>query len=392
MARNGSGTMSLAKPPFIDGTFAIAGDVNADFSDIANEITNSIPRDGQAPPTANLPMGGLRHTNVGNATVRTEYISAGQVEDGVARRLTSVSGSNAITASIAPAIAAYVSGQRFSFIVAVTNTAAVTMAISGLSAVPVTKFGTVPLANGDLPAGTVAVIEHDGTQFQLTTLPVGSRLRLIDEQVFTASATWTRPAGAVAALTDGMGGGGAGGGTTATVSGQHGAGGGGGAGAYAQELILSGLAATETVTVGAGGLGSTGANGGAGGASSFGAHWTAGGGAGGTFGTNTSSAASQVTQPGAGGAASGVVLGSVGSAGEPSMAISNGTTSVLVVSGRGANTPFGSGGVMVQNNNNGIVGAGHGSGGSGSANFGVAGAQIGGDGRLGFVRVRSYGL
>lgn len=80
MARNGSGTYSLpAGNPVVSGTTISDVTHNATMSDIASEITNSLPRDGQAPPTANLPMGAFKHTNVANASAPTEYAAYGQV-------------------------------------------------------------------------------------------------------------------------------------------------------------------------------------------------------------------------------------------------------------------------------------------------------------------------
>lgn len=50
MARNGSGTMSITNS-FSANTTAESAKVNANFSDVASEITNSLPRDGQAAMT-----------------------------------------------------------------------------------------------------------------------------------------------------------------------------------------------------------------------------------------------------------------------------------------------------------------------------------------------------
>lgn len=53
MARNGSGTMSIINS-FSANTTAESEKVNANFSDVASEITNSLPRDGQAAMTGQL--------------------------------------------------------------------------------------------------------------------------------------------------------------------------------------------------------------------------------------------------------------------------------------------------------------------------------------------------
>lgn len=50
MPRNGSGSMSVPNS-FSSGTTASSSAVNANFTDVASEITNSLPRDGQAAMT-----------------------------------------------------------------------------------------------------------------------------------------------------------------------------------------------------------------------------------------------------------------------------------------------------------------------------------------------------
>lgn len=53
MARNGSGTMSVENA-FVADTTISSADMNENFTDIASEITNSLPRDGQAAMTGQL--------------------------------------------------------------------------------------------------------------------------------------------------------------------------------------------------------------------------------------------------------------------------------------------------------------------------------------------------
>lgn len=100
-----------------------------------------------------------------------------------------------------------------------------------------------------------------------------------DIQTFTASGTWTKPSGGTLALIRAWGGGGSGGkGSVNRCSG------GGGGGAYIERWIaLSALAATEAVTIGAGGVAQTVADavGNAGGTTTFGAFVSAFGGGGG---------------------------------------------------------------------------------------------------------------
>lgn len=168
MARNGSGTYTLpAGNPVVTGSTISSTWANNTLNDIATALTGSIAKDGQTTPTGNLPMGGYNHTNVADATVRTQYATAGQVQDGAFTLLTSVSGTNAITATGAIGMSSYVAGQRFSFVAAGTNTSAATLNINSIGAKSITKFGTTALIAGDIISGMVCQVVYDGTQFQL---------------------------------------------------------------------------------------------------------------------------------------------------------------------------------------------------------------------------------
>jgi hypothetical protein len=83
-------------------------------------------------------------------------------------RLSSVSGTNTITASIAN-VAAYAAGQQFSFTPASDNSGATTININSLGAKNIFANG-VALAGGELRSGIPVVVEYDGTQFNILGL------------------------------------------------------------------------------------------------------------------------------------------------------------------------------------------------------------------------------
>ncbi|MCU0396265.1 MAG: hypothetical protein MUF29_10165, partial [Chitinophagaceae bacterium] len=79
MSRDGNGTYNRAVSPYQAGTVISATTVNTEMNDVASALTQSLSKDGQTTPTADLPMGGQKHTNVSNATARNNYAAAGQV-------------------------------------------------------------------------------------------------------------------------------------------------------------------------------------------------------------------------------------------------------------------------------------------------------------------------
>jgi hypothetical protein len=170
MSRNGSGIYVLPSGnPVITGGVVSSTWANSTLNDIASALTGSISADGQTTPTGALTMGGFNHTNVGNANLRTQYSSAGQVQDSTAQYLTSVSGSNVVIGTASLGMSAYVAGQVFRFIASATNTSNVTLNINSIGAVAVTKNGTVALAAGDIIINSITTVVYDGTQFQLSS-------------------------------------------------------------------------------------------------------------------------------------------------------------------------------------------------------------------------------
>ena len=171
MARNGAGTYTLpAGNPVTTGTTISSTWANNTLTDMASALTTSLAYDGQTAPVANLPMATYAHTGVGNATVRTMYAAAGQVQDGTLTYLTSVSGTDTITALAPITLSAYVTGQTFRFIASAANTGATTININSIGAKAITKNGTTALAAGDIASGSIVIVTYDGTQFQISNL------------------------------------------------------------------------------------------------------------------------------------------------------------------------------------------------------------------------------
>lgn len=170
MPYNGSGVFSLTTGnPVVTGTVISSTWANNTLADIANNgLTNALTKDGQQTPTANIPLGGFRLTGAGDGVNAQDAVTVAQLQKGGPSTLASVSGSDTITASTVPAIAAYAAGQRFQFIATGTNTtSAVTLNLDALGAKSITRQGANNLVPGDIASGQMVTVVYDGTQFQM---------------------------------------------------------------------------------------------------------------------------------------------------------------------------------------------------------------------------------
>lgn len=90
MGWNGSGTFNPPTPPDFP---AVAGEVilAARFNTVINAIcagmANCVTKDGQNAASANLPMGGSRHTGCGDGVANTDYATVGQMNTAIAARV-----------------------------------------------------------------------------------------------------------------------------------------------------------------------------------------------------------------------------------------------------------------------------------------------------------------
>lgn len=149
------------------GTPILASRQDTHDQDIADALSSCIVKDGQTTPTANLPMGGYKHTGVANASSRSDYAAAGQVQDGgLVYAGASTGSSNAYVVTMTPSISAYTAGQSFTFIPNFTNTGATTANVNSKGAKTVQYLGKA-CVGGEIVSGVPATIVYDGTNFQL---------------------------------------------------------------------------------------------------------------------------------------------------------------------------------------------------------------------------------
>ena len=174
MSFNGSGTFVInsAGQPVVANTVISATTFNALTSDLANGLTTCITKDGQTTPTANIPMGGFKITNLATGTAATDAATVAQIQSNGAALVT-VTGTDTLTGSLTPSLVAYVTGAVYYFVAPATNTGAVTLNIDTLGAKNVTRDGTTVLVSGDIVSGEMVAVVYDGTRFQLIS-PVNS--------------------------------------------------------------------------------------------------------------------------------------------------------------------------------------------------------------------------
>jgi hypothetical protein len=193
MSYNGSGvfTINTAGQPVITGTTISSTTFNNLTADLATGLTTALTKDGQSTPTANIGMGAFKITNLAAGTVASDAARLDQVQGGAATFIT-VAGTDTLTGTTTPALAAYATGNQFSFLVANTNTGAVTLNVDGIGAKAITRTGTTALVAGDMVAGQAVEIIYDGTRFQLvngnsfTNLKVSGTLGVTGVATFTA--------------------------------------------------------------------------------------------------------------------------------------------------------------------------------------------------------------
>ena len=199
MSYSGNGTFLInsAGQPVVPGTTITTTAFNALTADLASGLTTAMTKDGQTVPTANIPMGGFKLTGLGAGTSATDAAQFGQLQNAPVATLITVAGADTITGTLVQTLTAYATGQQFSFVAAGTNTTAVTLNIDGLGAKAVTRTGAVALAAGALVSGQMAIVEYDGTRFQLinanafTNLTVSGALTVGTTLAVTGVATLT---------------------------------------------------------------------------------------------------------------------------------------------------------------------------------------------------------
>lgn len=187
MPWNGSGTFTrdqnfvndaAAGPP---DHFISADKVDDEFDNYKAGLENCLTRDGQTSPSSSLPMGNYRHTGVGNAQARNEYLTAGQAQDQGVSYAAETGAADAYVVTLSPAPTAYVAGMRVSFKATNANTGASTLKLGSLTTKAI-QFAGAALTAGMIPANGIVDVIYDGTQWQMVSVPLAAFVTLVGNQ------------------------------------------------------------------------------------------------------------------------------------------------------------------------------------------------------------------
>jgi hypothetical protein len=200
MSFNGSGTFNINSPgqPVVTNTVISSTSFNQLTADLATGLSTAITKDGQTTPTANIPLGSYKITNLGNGTSAADAVNLSQLQNSTGTFLT-VSGTDTLPGTVSPTVTAYAVGQIFAFVAAATNTGAVTINISSLGAKSITRLGATALIAGDLIINSVAFIVYDGTQFQLLNPNTFTNITFTGNATFAAYTETITASGTVGA-------------------------------------------------------------------------------------------------------------------------------------------------------------------------------------------------
>lgn len=145
--------------------------MDAEDDNLQAGINDCIHKGGQNAATSNLPMGGNKHTGVGNAAARDQYASAADVMDQDLIYYVDTGAADAYAITPSPAITAYEEGQRFVFRATNANTGASTLNINSLGATTIRTNDGSTLASGDIIVGGYYGVTYDanGSRFVLTS-------------------------------------------------------------------------------------------------------------------------------------------------------------------------------------------------------------------------------
>lgn len=150
-----------------------ASRMDSEFDTMAAAFENCLTRDGQGTPTDNLPMATYRHTGVGEAQARTDYLTMAQSQDNrvVYLGTTSQTPSSGYVVSSSVNFTSYVEGMTFDVVIDATNNVSNPgININGIGLVDLCdRYGNI-LPPRSVRPGDLTRIQYDGSQFRTQSL------------------------------------------------------------------------------------------------------------------------------------------------------------------------------------------------------------------------------
>ena len=136
--------------------------------DLSSSLSVMIARDGQSTITANIPFGGFRPVQVGDATAQTHLAKYSDISTGKGNYVTvsETTAENSISAVGAIAITAYTTGQANWMFPGFNNTGGATLNINGVNTDAILAGGAA-LTSGMLLSGVAAMVISDAADFHL---------------------------------------------------------------------------------------------------------------------------------------------------------------------------------------------------------------------------------
>ena len=157
--------------------------MDQEADNIASGINNCITKDGQNSPSQDLPMAGQKHTNVGNASARDQYLPVGQRQDGYACYGGDSAGDadNLTVPDLLPAIPAYVEGMMIGFKATTKNNDDATLEVNARGQ-RFMQTGGENIKAGQIIVGQIYIAMYDGANWQMmsATPPVSNFVDLLD--------------------------------------------------------------------------------------------------------------------------------------------------------------------------------------------------------------------
>lgn len=160
MPYNGSGSFTLIydwQSDKLNGIKIRADRMMAQEEDIADGLSTAITRDGQSPPTTDIPMGGFKLTGLAAGTNANDAVRLAQIAQNAA--FIDVAGQDTYTATPSPVLTAYATGQSFwgYFSVAISTTGP-TINLNGLGAKSLKAYNNSLLWLGSIPTASVKLL------------------------------------------------------------------------------------------------------------------------------------------------------------------------------------------------------------------------------------------